>query len=96
MSNLISNPNDSPIQPAHDPYWDSPMTRREARVLFLKLASNDSELMGMADTAALLINFICEKKLGITDRTEVDSYVEVKKAQLAAERERLKNAQPNS
>jgi len=64
--------------------------------LFLKLASNDSELMGMCDTAALLLNFICEKRLGITDRTEVDSYVEVKKAQLAAERERLKNAQSNS
>jgi len=96
MSNLISNPADSPIQPAHDPYWDQPMTRREARVLFLKLSSNDSELMGMCDTAALLLNFICEKKLGITDRTEVDSYVELKKAQLAAERERLKNAQSNS
>lgn len=98
MSNLIVDPNNSPIQPAHDPYWDVPMTRREARVIFLKLASNDSELMGMADTAALLINFICEKKLGITDRTEVDSYVAFKREQLQAQREELKrtgNAQSN-
>lgn len=92
MSSLIIDPNDSPIQPAHDPYWDKPMTRREMRVFFLKLAANDSELMGMADTAALLINFICEKKLGITDRSEIDAYVEVKKAQLAAQRESMKAA----
>ena len=69
----------------------------------MKLASNDSELMGMADTAALLINFICEKKLGITDRVEIDAYVEVKKAQVEAQREQMKaqegntqDAQPNS
>jgi hypothetical protein len=78
------------------------MTRREAQVLFRKLASNDSELMGMADTAALIINFICEKKLGITDRKEVDDYVAVKSVQLAAQREQMKkdaeatDAQPNS
>ena len=96
MSSLILNANDSPIQPAFDPYWDKPMSRREAHVLFMKLASNDSELMGMADTAALLLNFILEKKLGITERSEIDTYVEVKKAQLAAQREALKNAQPNS
>jgi hypothetical protein len=94
MSNLIIE--NSPIQPAFDQYWDKPMTRREAHKLFMKLASNDSELMGMADTAALLINFICEKKLGIIDRTEVDAYVELKKAQLAAERERLKNEAPDA
>ena len=49
-----------------------------------------NELMGMADTAALLLNFILEKKLGITDRKEIDDYVEVKKAQLAAQREQMK------
>lgn len=90
MSNLIINPNESPIQPAFDPYWDRPMTRREAHTLFMKLASNDNELMGMADTAALLINFICEKKLGITDRKEIDDYVEVKKAQLELQRATMK------
>lgn len=103
MSKLIIDPSASPIQPAFDPYWDKPMTRREAHVLFLRLAGNDNELMGMADTAALLINFICEVKLGIKDRVEVDAYVAVKKAQLEAEREKLKSqqgqppdAQPNS
>ena len=90
MSSIILNANDSPIQPAFDPYWDKPMTRREAHKLFMKLASNDSELMGMADTAALLLNFILEKKLVIVDRKEVDDYVELKKAQLAAQREQMK------
>ena len=88
MSSIITG--DSPIQPAFDPYWDKPMTRREAHRLFMKLASNDSELVGMADTAALVLNFILEKKLAITDRKEIDDYVELKKAQLAAEREQMK------
>ena len=102
MSSLILDSN-SPVQQPYDKYWDAPMTRREAHRLFMKLASNDSELMGMADTAALLINFIFEKKLGITDRIEIDAYVEVKKAQVEAQREQMKaqegnteDAQPNS
>lgn len=90
-SGLILSGN-SPIQPAFDPYWDKPMTRREAHRLFMKLASNDNELMGMADTAAILINFICEKKLGIVDRSEVDAYVQFKTEQLKAQREALKAA----
>ena len=95
MSNLIIDPSESPIKPAFDPYWDKPMTRREAHVLFMKLASNDNELTGMADTAALLLNFILEKKLGITDRQEIDNYVEIKKAQMVAQREAMKAAQDN-
>ena len=97
MSNLIVG-TDSPIQRPYDKYWDAPMTRREAHALFMKLASNDNELTGMADTAALLLNFILEKKLLIVDRKEIDDYVEVKKTQLAHQREQMKageNAQPN-
>lgn len=89
MSNLIVGEN-SPIERPYDKYWDAPMTRREAHTLFMKLASNDSELTGMCDTAALLLNFILEKKLGITDRKEIDDYVEVKKAQMMAQREAMK------
>jgi hypothetical protein len=92
MSNNLVIPGDSPIKPAHDPYWDKPMTRREAHTLFMKLAGNDNELMGMADTAAILINFICEKKLGIVDRTEVDAYVLVKTEELKAMRAAMKAA----
>jgi hypothetical protein len=94
MGNIIVDPSEgrSPIQPAFDPYWDKPMTRREAHRLFMKLAANDNELTGMADTAAILLNFICEKKLGITDRTEVDAYVLVKTEQLKAQRAALKAA----
>jgi hypothetical protein len=94
MTQIISS--DSPIQQPYDKYWDAPMSRREAHTLFMKLASNDNELMGMADTAALLLNFILEKKLGITDRQEIDVYVEVKKAQVQAQREAMNNAQSNS
>lgn len=90
MSKLILDPSESPIKPAFDPYWDKPMTRREAQFLFLKLAGNDNELMGMADTAAVLINFICEVKLGIKDRSEVDTYVANKMVQLKAQREQMK------
>jgi hypothetical protein len=52
----------------------------------------------MADTAALLLSFILEKKLVIVDRKEVDDYVELKKAQMAAQREQMKkdsDVQPN-
>jgi transcription initiation factor TFIID subunit TAF12 len=92
MSSLLVNPNESPIQPAHDPYWDKPMTRREAFTLFKRLATNDNELMGMADTASILINFICERKLGIVDRKEVDEYVAAKTKELAARRAAMKDA----
>lgn len=92
MSKLIIDRSDSPIQQPHDRYLDAPMTRREARVIFARLASNDNELMGMADTAAILLNFICEKKLGITDRTEVDAYVLVKTEELKAQRAAMKAA----
>jgi hypothetical protein len=95
MSSLLVDPNDSPVQRPYDKYWDAPMTRREAHTLFMKLASNDSELMGMADTAALLLNFILERKLNITDRKEIDDYVEVKKSQMAAQREQMKAAADN-
>jgi hypothetical protein len=91
-NNLILSSNESPIQQPYDKYWDSPMTRREAQRLFMKLASNDNELMGMADTVAILINFICEKKLGIVDRTEVDAYVTMKTEQLKAVRAAMKAA----
>ena len=89
MSQILSS-TASPVAPAYDKYWDAPMTRREAQVLFMKLASNDNELMGMADTAAILLNFICEKKLGIVDRTEVEAYVAMKHEQLRAQREQMK------
>jgi hypothetical protein len=93
MGKIILDPSDNnPVQPAFDPYWDKPMTRREAHKLFMKLASNDNELTGMADTAAILLNFILEKKLGIKDRTEVDAYVLVKTEQLKALREAMKKA----
>lgn len=64
------------------------MVRREALTLFRKLAFNDSELTGMADTASILINFLCEK-LGVK-REEVDSYVARKHAELAALREKMR------
>jgi hypothetical protein len=88
MSNLIIDPNDSPIQQPFNAYWDAPLTRKESRVLFTKLAANDSELMGMADTASILLNFICEK-LEIK-REDVQSYVDRKTEELKALRAAMK------
>lgn len=87
MAELIKQP--------YDKYLDAPsqITRRELQTLFNKLAANDSELMGMADTAALLLNYILERKLGVTDREDIDIYVEAKKLQLDEARARMKAEQ---
>ena len=77
-----------------DKYWDTPPTRREMQRAINKLAANDSELMGMADTAALIINFLCEVKLK-TNREEIEIYVEAKKLQIAEARSKLKAEQDN-
>ena len=83
------------VQQPYDRFWDEPakITRRELQKIFNKLAANDAELMGMADTAALLISYILERKLGVTDREDVDVYVEAKKLQLAETRAKMKAAQ---
>jgi len=90
MGNLILDPsgNASPIQQPFDKYWDSPMSRREAQILFRKMASNDNELMGMADTASILINYLCET-LKVT-REDVQKYVDEKTKQLQAMRVQMK------
>lgn len=80
MSSLIADPNDLVKQP-HDKYWDGALTRREAQRAFTKLGNNDAELMAMCDTAALVVNFLCDK-LNVT-RAELDIYVEKKKQELA-------------
>ena len=87
MSNLVSQP--------YDKYWDSPPTRREMQRAINKLASNDSELMGMSDTCALLINYICEVQLKVK-REDVEVYVEAKKLQLDEARAKMKAAEAPS
>ena len=79
------------IQQPFDKYWDAPLTRREAQRMANKLAANDSELLGMADTAALILNFLCEVKLKVS-REEIEIYVEAKKLQLAEARAKMKAA----
>jgi|ERR1035437_4142384 hypothetical protein len=83
MSDLVTQP--------YDKYWDSPPTRRDMQRAINKLAANDSELMGMADTCALLVNFICEVKLKV-NREEVEIYVAAKKLQLDEARAKMKAA----
>ena len=87
MSSLITN--DSPVSVPFDKYWDTPPTRREIQRMANKLAANDSELMGMADTAALVLNFLFEVKLKVS-REDVEVYVEAKKLQLAEARAKMK------
>jgi hypothetical protein len=89
------------VQQPYDKYWDEPPTRRELQRALNKMSANDSELAGMADTAALVLNYILEAKLGVTNREELDTYVEAKKLQMAEAREKMKaaaeaqDAQPN-
>jgi hypothetical protein len=85
------------IQQPFDKFWDAPaqITRRELQKIFNKLAANDSELLGMADTAALILNFLCEVKLKVS-REEVEVYVEAKKLQLAEARAKMKAAEASS
>ena len=86
MSNLVDSPL---VQAPFDKYWDAPLTRREAQRMINKLAANDSELMGMADTCALLINYICEVQLKVK-REDVEIYVAAKKLQLDEARAKMK------
>ena len=83
------------LQQPYEKYWDEPgqITRRELQRAINKLSQNDSELAGMCDTAALVLNYILEAKLGITNREELDIYVEAKKLQMAEAREKLKVSQ---
>jgi|HubBroStandDraft_1064217.scaffolds.fasta_scaffold95923_2 hypothetical protein len=93
MNKLIVG--DATVQQPYDKYWDEPgqITRRELQRAINKLSANDSELAGMADTAALVLNYILEVKLGIKSREELDLYVEAKKLQMAEAREKLRKAQ---
>ena len=74
---------DSPLlKEPYSPYWDAPLTRREAQRMINKLGSNDAELMAMVDTNCLVVNYLCEK-LGVT-REDLEVYVAKQKAALVA------------
>jgi len=85
-----------------DKFWDVPPTRREMQTAFNKLSQNQSELMGMCDTAALIINYLCEVALKVK-REDIEIFVEAKKLQLKEMREKMQkdaqtagaNEQPN-
>lgn len=76
---LLDNSADGLVQPAHDPYWDAPVTRREAQGAINDLAVNDKNLAMQNDTTNIVVNFLCER-LNIT-RAEIDAWVEKKKAE---------------
>ena len=80
------------VQQPFDKYWDAPgqITRRELQRAINKLSANDSELAGMCDTAALVLNYILEVKLGVKNREDLDVYVEAKKLQMSEQREKMK------
>ena len=95
MSNLIIDANDSPIQPAFDPYWDKPMSRREAQVLFRKIGNNQTELHMGLDTVNIVANFLCDK-FNVT-RGELDAYASRKMAEAQAWAEsQSKTQEPNN
>jgi hypothetical protein len=94
MSNLIIDANDSPIQPAFDPYWDKPMSRREAQVLFRKIGNNQTELHMGLDTVNIVANFLCDK-FNVT-RGELDAYASKKMAEAQAWAEKNKTQEPDA
>ena len=77
------------VQQPYDKFWDSPPTRRELQRALNKMSANESELAGMADTAALVLNYICEVHLKVK-KEDIDVYVEAKKLQLAETRAKMK------
>ena len=91
MSNLILNANDSPVQQPYDKYWDAPMTRREAQVLFRKIGNNQTELHMGLDTVNIVANFLCDK-FNVT-RGELDAYASKKMAEAQAWSEAQKKTQ---
>ena len=89
MSSIVTEISKPLIERPFDKFWDAPPTRREIQRAFNKISENQSELMGMCDTAALILNFLCEVKLDVK-REEMEVYVEAKKLQLAEMRAKMK------
>jgi hypothetical protein len=87
MGNIITS--ETIVKPPFDKFWDNPPTRRELQRALNKIAENESEMMGMCDTAALILNYICEVALKIK-REDIEVYVEAKKLQLAEMRAKMK------
>lgn len=81
MSSIILDSSGILKQPK-DPYWDAPLTRREAQKAINDLAYNEMELTNRSDTASIVLNLLCEK-LNVT-RGELDAYVAKKKAEALA------------
>lgn len=86
------------IEQPYDKFWDGHPTRREIQVGFNKIGRVLDQLHAADDTASIIINFICERKLADPNdpetmaklRKEVEEFVEEKK-KLAEEA--LKQAQ---
>lgn len=76
------------VEQPFDKFWDGRPTRREIQRAFNKIATNEAEMMGMCDTAALVVNFLCER-LRVT-REELDEYVQKKSKEVLAMREAMK------
>ena len=92
MGKIITDARGLISQP-RDPYWDAPVSRREAQKAVNDLALNDQELTNRCDTLSIVLNFILEDKLGIKDRKELDAFVEKKKAELAKIEAQMEAAQ---
>lgn len=86
MSSIITEPL---VQQPFDKFWDSPPTRREIQRALNKIATNEAEMMGMCDTAALILNYICEVQLKVK-REDIEVYVEAKKLQLEEARKKMR------
>src|ERR1700690_2028781 len=81
MSKIITSDMNGLLNPQKDPYWDSPISRREVQEAVNQLAINDKRLADQNDTSNLVLNFLCEK--ANFTRQEIETWVESKKALLA-------------
>lgn len=73
MSKIIYSDMNGLLNPQHDQYWDSPISRREVQEAVNQLAINDNRLSMQNDTSNLVLNMLCEK-LKLT-REEIDIWV---------------------
>jgi hypothetical protein len=89
VSSLILDSTGLVKQPK-DPYWDAPLTRREAQIAINQISENEMALTNRSDTTSIVLNYLCEK-LNVT-RAELDVFVEKKKAEAVALQEAQQRA----
>ena len=88
MSNLIVDPNDKQVNPAHDRFLDSAATRRELQQVIDHFAKHLDNLYATLDTQHIVLNFMAEEKLNVT-QAELLAYVAKKRQEMEDKKNKL-------